>query len=403
MTGIFNITVIVAALGYFVDVYDLILFSVVRVQSLKDLGFSGEELTTQGIYLINMQMAGMLLGGILWGVLGDKRGRLSVLFGSIILYSVANAANGMVTTIEGYALFRLLAGIGLAGELGAGVTLVSEILPKGVRGYGTAMVASVGVLGALLAGVVAKTFDWRVAYYIGGGLGLMLLILRMQVFESKMFQQAKAKAISRGNFLMLMLPGQVERYLQCILIGVPIWFVIVLPITLSPEFAQALGVVEPINAGNALMFCYFGLSLGDMASGLLSQRLKSRKKTVAIFLGLMTASLLVFLNLKGMSAEMFYTLCTLLGFSAGYWAMFVTIGAEQFGTNLRATVATTVPNFVRGSVIGVTSVFTLLRPQLGILSTTLVLGGILLVVAFGALYFLEETFHKDMDYLEPLS
>ncbi|MES2275921.1 MAG: MFS transporter [Bacteroidota bacterium] len=398
-----SVPVIVAALGYFVDIYDLLLFSIVRVPSLKALHVPSALLLEKGIYLINIQMAGMLLGGVLWGVIGDKKGRLTVLFGSILLYSVANIANGFVTTVDQYALLRFIAGIGLAGELGAGITLVAEILPKAIRGYGTSIVASVGVLGAVLAYVVADTFDWKAAYIIGGVLGLALLVLRFNVFESGMFSQVKEKKVSRGNFLSLFTSRiKLIKYLRCIMIGLPIWFVIGILLTFSPEFGKVLGIPVPVQAGKAVMFGYIGLSLGDLSSGLLSQYFKSRKKVVLLFLLLTSLFIALFLLQGSKNATVFYGLCLFLGFSIGFWALFVTISAEQFGTNLRATVATTVPNFVRGSVNISTPLFLLGKSYWGVLPAAGAVGGLTIMVAMIALWGMEETFHKDLDYLETM-
>jgi MFS transporter, putative metabolite:H+ symporter len=396
-----KIPVIVAALGYFVDIYDLLLFSIVRIPSLKFLGVPESGLLEQGIYLINMQMAGMLVGGVLWGVLGDKRGRLSVLFGSILLYSLANIANGFVTTVDQYAILRFIAGIGLAGELGAGITLVAEILPKEIRGYGTSLVASVGVLGAVLAYFVADLFDWQIAYFIGGGLGLLLLLMRVSVFESGIFKEVKEKPVTRGNFFKLFSSQkQFVKYLSCILIGLPIWYVIGVLITFSPEFGAALGVTEPIVAGKAIMFAYIGLSLGDFSSGFFSQFAGSRKKIVLIFILLTSFFILVYLFVPLQSVALFYTICLCLGYSIGYWALFVTIAAEQFGTNLRATVATTVPNFVRGSVNIITPLFLLLRGEYGIVQGAGMVGLLTIIIALLALWKLSETFGKDLNFLE---
>ncbi|MCE1227370.1 MAG: MFS transporter, partial [Geobacteraceae bacterium] len=351
--AIFSLPVIVAALGYFVDIYDLVLFSIVRVPSLKALGLSGKELVDQGVFLLNMQMIGMLLGGILWGVLGDRKGRLKIMFGSIFLYSIANLANGFADSITAYAVLRFIAGVGLAGELGAGITLVSEVLHKSVRGYGTMIVASVGVSGAILANFIAKSFDWRNAFIIGGILGLCLLALRLGVVESGMFSSMKEQEqVSKGNFLSLFTSAdRFGRFLHAILIGLPSWFVVGVLITFSPEFAKLLGVTGAISAGNAVMYCYLGLVAGDLLSGILSQLLKSRKKVVLLFLIITVVAVVVYFMAGGVSAEAFYGICGLLGFGIGYWAIFVTIAAEQFGTNLRATVATTVPNFVRGMTV----------------------------------------------------
>jgi putative MFS transporter len=405
--SILNAAVIVAALGYFVDIYDLLLFGIVRTDSLKDLGITGDAIRDQGEYLISMQMFGMLFGGILWGVLGDKKGRISVLFGSIVLYSVANIANGMVTTVDGYAFWRLIAGIGLAGELGAGITLVTESLPKEKRGYGTMIVASVGVSGAVAAYLVYQIFqDWRLCYYAGGILGVLLLFLRISITESGMFKQVQQSDEKKGDFLSLFTDKKrFSKYLQCILIGIPLWFLVGVLITFAPEFAKALGVqqAETIAAGKAIAFCYTGLVFGDIASGLLSQWLKSRKKIMRLFLVFNLIMVFVYLNAFGISASTFYLLCFTMGFSVGYWVLFVTIAAEQFGTNIRATVTTTVPNFVRGSLPLIILVYSFFRDRLfegDILKSGMIVGSLLSVVSLLALWKLKETFHVDLDYSE---
>lgn len=399
---IFSLPVIVAALGYFVDIYDLVLFSIVRVPSLQALGLSGRDVTDYGVFLLNMQMAGMLIGGIIWGVLGDRKGRLKIMFGSIFLYSVANIANGMVTSLPAYAALRFIAGIGLAGELGAGITLVAEVLHTSVRGYGTMLVASVGVSGAILANIIANSYDWRNAFIIGGVLGLLLLITRISVAESGMFRAMNEKSrLSRGNLLALFSDRKrFFRYLNSILIGVPIWFVVAILITFSPEFAKTFGTTGPVSAGNAVMFCYLGLVFGDLSSGLLSQALKSRKKVVLLFILLTMAAVALYFLQGSRSPAFFYGVCLVLGFAGGYWAIFVTVAAEQFGTNLRATVATTVPNFVRGMVVPITLLFQLFRQYLGLEGGALAVGAICVIAALIALAYLEETFHKDLDYYE---
>ena len=399
--SIFSLPVLIAALGYFVDIYDLVLFSIVRVPSLKALGLQGKELIDQGVFLLNMQMAGMLAGGVIWGILGDRKGRLKIMFGSIFLYSVANLLNGTVSSLPAYACLRFLAGIGLAGELGAGITLVAEVLHRSVRGYGTMIVASVGVSGAILANFVARSFDWRNAFFIGGVLGLLLLITRLRVAESGMFREMAAATVSKGNFLYLFTDrNRFGRYLHSILIGIPTWFVVGVLITFSPEFAKAFGVAGPVAAGNAVMFCYLGLVFGDLTSGLLSQLLRSRRKVVCIFLLITVAGIAWYFTAGGVSPALFYAVCTFLGFGSGYWAIFVTIAAEQFGTNLRATVATTVPNFVRGMVVPITMLFQLLRKAYGLETGAVLVGALCLAIAFFSLWRLEETFHKDLDYFE---
>ncbi|MFD1875599.1 MFS transporter [Hymenobacter bucti] len=403
-TKLFSAVVVVAALGYFVDIYDLILFSIVRVASLNELGVTAStELTNQGLFLINMQMGGMLLGGILWGILGDKKGRLSVLFGSILLYSLANLANGFAQTVDQYAWLRLIAGVGLAGELGAGITLVSESLPKEKRGYGTMIVATIGVSGAMLAYLVGQKLGWRNAYFVGGGLGLALLLLRVSVFESGMFQQVQAQGeITRGNFLSLFTNGpRLGKYLRILLIGVPLWFVVGILVTLAPEFGRALSVTGEVTAGLAVFWCYFGLVFGDFMSGALSQLWRSRNKALQVFLAFCATLVAVYLfGLKGASPTTFYAVCFVLGMSVGFWALFVTVAAEQFGTNLRATVATTAPNFARGAVVLLVPAFKYLSGAFGFVPGAAMLGAFTLVVAFWAVSTLPESYGKDLNYVE---
>ncbi len=397
-----TLAVVVAALGYFVDIYDLILFSIVRVASLESLGVPKGELLEQGVLLINMQMGGMLVGGILWGVLGDRRGRLAVLFGSIALYSLANLANGFVQTVPVYAALRFIAGIGLAGELGAGITLVSESLSREERGKGTAIVAGIGTAGAVVASLVGAQFGWRAAYIVGGALGLGLLLLRVGVAESGLFSRVKAEAgVTRGNFFSLFTSWpRLKKYLSIIAVGVPIWFTVGILVTFSPELGKALGLAPAPEAGRAVLFTYAGLTVGDFASGFISQALRRRKLVVWLFLGASAASSLAYFLLGGTSLTVFYATCFALGLSNGYWAMFVTIASEQFGTNLRATATTTVPNFVRGAVVPLTMAFGALKAPLGPLTAAAVVGAATLTLAGLAVFGLEETFGKDLDHLE---
>jgi predicted MFS family arabinose efflux permease len=400
LSQLLQVPVIVAALGYLVDMYDLFLFSVVRVPSLKALNVPADQLLTEGITLLNYQMAGMLIGGVLWGVIADKKGRLSVLFGSIIMYSLANIGNGFVTSLDQYAVLRFVAGVGLAGELGAGITLVTEVLPKEIRGYGTTLVATLGVLGAIMAYFVADLFEWRISYFVGGGMGLLLLILRFNVFESGMFKQVKEKTVDRGNVLMILTNGKrFGKYMMAILVGLPIWFVVGILITFSPEFGAAKGI-EGINAGKAVMLAFSGQVFGDIFSGLLSQYLKSRKRVIGLFIILSLTMMIGYLMIPTLDLFTFYLMCALLGFCNGYWTLFITIAAELFGTNLRATVATTVPNFVRGATIPLAALFVGFKPDLGVIQSGLLIGVATSAVALLALYFLEETFTKDMNFVE---
>ena len=398
-----NVTliIIVAALGYFVDIYDLILFSVVRVKSLKDLGVPDEDMLSVGASIINSQMFGMLVGGILWGVLGDKKGRLSVLFGSIIVYSLANIANGFASSVGAYTIIRFIAGVGLAGELGAGITLVTETMSKENRGYGTMIVAGVGLFGAVAAALISDHYTWQTSYFIGGAMGLLLLFLRVGLAESGLFKDVKESAIQRGNIFMLFNnAGRFKKYICCILIGLPLWFVVGVLITFSPEFGKALNATGILNAGKGVMYCYIGIAVGDIVAGLLCQLLRSRKKVMFMFLVLTAIAIGVYLSADGLSPQTFIWLSLFLGFASGYWATFVTIASEQFGTNLRATVTTTVPNFVRGSVVAVTISFQFLKGEVGILQSAMIVGAVCLVIALIALSQLKETFNKDLDYVE---
>jgi MFS family permease len=392
--------VVLAALGYFVDIYDLILFSIVRVPSLRGLGVTEDRLLSEGLTLINMQMGGMLIGGILWGVLGDKKGRLSVLFGSIALYSLANIANGFATSIPVYGALRFLAGVGLAGELGAGITLVSELMSTENRGYGTMIVSSVGVVGGIAAGLVGGLLGWRAAYFVGGGLGLILLALRVGVIESGLFDKARGADVRRGDFRMLFRGERLRRYLCCILIGVPIWYVIGILATFAPEFGRALAMPVLPAASTAVMCLYAGCSAGGLGSGWLSQILRSRRAAVLVFASATAVLTAVYLNFRGGALIPFYALCFGLGFGTGYWAVFATIASEQFGTNLRATAATTIPNFVRGSLVAVSWAFAALKPARGVLGAAGIVGVACFAAAFVSLLGLRETFGRDLDYLE---
>lgn len=393
--------VLVAALGYFVDIYDLILFSVVRVKSLRSLWLDEQSLLPAGVMLLNLQMIGMLLGGVFFGVLGDRLGRLSVLFGSILLYSVANFANGFVNDITWYGVLRFIAGFGLAGELGAGITLVSETLPKHLRGIGTTVVATVGVSGALLAWFVASHFDWRNAYIVGGAMGMALLFLRIGVVESELFTGLSSKAVSRGNFFHLFSSwSRVRRFVGCVLVGMPIWYTVGILVTLSPEFSKELGVSGVIDGGSAVFYCYGGLILGDFASGFLSQLIGSRKRAILMFLSGLSVMISGYFWVRGSSPEQFYTICALLGFTSGYWAMFATVAAEQFGTNLRATAATSAPNFVRGSLVLMSEAFLFLKPGFGILHAGVMVGAVVMALSLLGLYLIQETFATDLSFEE---
>jgi MFS transporter, putative metabolite:H+ symporter len=406
--SVFTLPVLVAALGYFVDIYDLLLFTIVREPSLRDIGVNMADpkaVIAASTSILNWQMVGLLLGGIGWGVLGDKKGRLSVLFGSILIYSIANFITGFVHTSDQYKWARFVAGLGLAGELGAGITLVSELLPKEKRGIGTSFVAGLGLFGAVGAYFTFQlTKEWRTCYMIGGGLGVLLLLLRISVAESGMFKAVQAKQVTKGNFFMFFTNAtRFRKYLLAILIGLPTWFVIGILVNLSNRFANALYQGNQVDSGRAIMFAYTGIALGDITIGLVSQYFKSRKKALYLFyfLTIITASLF-FSPLNRSDASM-YAICGAMGFTTGFWAIFVTMGAEQFGTNLRATAATTIPNMVRGALPLISMLFADLFMntwQWPITKSGIVTGTIVMGISLVSAYFTEETFHKDLNYVE---
>jgi MFS family permease len=399
------LTIIVCGLGYFVDIYDLILFSIVRVDSLRAIGVTAAQMQDASELILNAQMVGMLIGGLVFGTLADKRGRLSVLLASILLYSLMNIANAFVANVPMYAVFRFLSGIGLAGELGVAITLVAEIMPKHARGYGTTIVASMGILGAVAAYAVHELFNWQAAFIIGGILGLALLVTRVRVAESGMFHDTASKNVQRGNVLMLFKERRFAPYLSSVAIGVPIWYVIGILITFSPEFTSASGSTEVVVAGQGVMWAYVGLAAGDLVSGLVSQWLRSRRRAILLFLLMTSACVAWYLFTPNKTATLTYVMCGALGFCVGYWAVFVTTAAEQFGTNLRATVATTVPNVVRGSLVPAVLLFRALRHQyegdvFGLQTSALIVGAAVMALAFLGWYYLSETYGKDLDYVE---
>jgi MFS transporter, putative metabolite:H+ symporter len=398
-----RLLIVIAALGYFVDVYDLILFIIVRQPSLQALGFSGAELTQKGITLLNLQMLGMLIGGIVWGILGDKKGRLSVLFGTILLYSLANLANGMITSIGQYYVLRFIAGFGLAGELGIGITLIAEVMKKEHRGIGTTIVSGIGIAGAVVGFLVADKFDWRVAYYVGGGMGLLLLLLRVSVAESGMFHNAKSSEVKRGSFFdFLAVRANFIKYIRCIFVGIPVWFTIGILVTLATEFAEALGVQGPVTGSKAVMYHYIGASAGAFLTGFISQRLRSRKKALLIALSGLSIMLCVLMMSKGVSNTTFYWLLLIVGLPNGYWSVFMASASEQFGTNIRATVTTSAPNFVRGAVVLLTTVFGYLNSEagMGFVGAASLIGAAVMALAIFSTIQTQDTFHKDLDYIE---
>ncbi len=400
-TNPFNIVVIVAALGYFVDVYDLIIFGIVKDSSLMAIGITGAaQIKAAGVYLLNLQLIGLILGGIVWGILGDKKGRMSTLFLTILLYSLANIANGFVQNIDQYAVLRFIAGFGLAGELGVSITLVSEVMTKETRAYGSGLVSFIGIMGAALAFYVSE-FGWKQAYWFGGTLGLLLLALRVYVHESGMFDKLKTSEVKRGNFMSLFTnKKRFFKYISCIFIGLPTWFTIGILVFFAKDFALKLGITQPVTNGRAILYHYIGASIGSMVISLISQQLKSRKKAIIIALtALFSFSAWYFMS-EGVSANRFYFIIFVLGIAMGYWSIFVTVASEQFGTNIRSTVTTSVPNFVRGSAVLMLLAWQHLEPQMGIIKSAITVGSVAVSLALIGVFYIEESYGKDIDYVE---
>jgi MFS family permease len=399
--GLFSAAVIVAALGYFVDIYDLILFTIVRTTSLRDLGLEGDVGFRAGVLLLNTQLVGMLLGGALWGVLGDKLGRMQALFASIVTYSLANLANAFVTGVKGYAACRFIAGIGLAGELGAGITLVSELVGPAARGWATTLVATVGMGGALFAVTLSRFLGWRSLYVTGGLLGLSLLVARVRVADSALFERVRNGGHVRGKLAMLVsTPKRFVAFASCVAVGVPIWFIVGVLITFAPELTSALAVTGRVEAADAVFWFYAGVACGDVASGALSQWRASRKQAVVAFLLLEACAAAAFLTARGASVPGILALSCFAGFSTGYWAVLVTLSAEHFGTNLRATAATVIPNVIRATAVPITLGFSALSPRLGVVGAAAIVGtGCLTVAALGTKG-LRETFARDLEFVD---
>ena len=395
----FFVTFLVAALGYFVDIYDLILFGVVRVESLKAIGIAPENLLSSGMLLINCQMIGMLIGGFFWGVLGDKKGRTVVMMASILIYSLANIANAFVGSLETYAILRFIAGFGLSGEVGAAVTLISESASKHRRTLWTTALTSFGLMGAVAAGLIGDNLHWKIAYLVGGGMGLLLLFLRFQVAESSMFKNSPTQ--NRGQLrLFVRSRKRFLRYLACVLIGVPIWYVVGILMTFSPELMKLEGMQQVVSAGDAILFCYIGICLGDLLTGLLSHFVQSRKGVIGLFLFLDACGITYYLHVSGLSLKEFYVLCSLLGFSVGYWGVYVTMIAESFGTNIRATAVVMATNWMRGSMVLLTSSVQYLQQYVSLSQSAFVVAGVVLSIACLSLIYLTETFGKDLNYAE---
>jgi len=401
--GILSLPVIVGALGFFVDVFDLLLFNIIRKPSLKSLGLDENSIDATGEYMLNIQMIGLVIGGILWGILGDKKGRLSVLFGSILLYSIATFANGFVQDVTTYTWLRFIAGLGLAGELGASITLTSEILPKEKRGIAATIIATTGVLGTITAFYVNDFFNnWRICYFIGGGLGLLLLLMRVSIKESGMYDSVKNKSVQLGNFFMFFNKrDRFLRYIRSILIGLPVWYAIGVLVSFSNKFGKGMGI-ENVDPGRAVLYQYMGLALGDLSAGFLSNIIKSRKKALFVFYSIAICFMVLYFVQHNETAQHMYWICMGLGFGSGISVLYISMSAEQFGTNLRSTATTSIPNFVRGGLVLISFLFQWIRSLNGIDFVTggWITGIIVMLIALLAVIFTKETFGRDLDFIE---
>jgi MFS transporter, putative metabolite:H+ symporter len=395
------LAIIASALGFFVDLYDIIILSIVRTKSLLELGVPKSELLSKGVSLINIQMVGMLIGGFIWGIIGDKFGRLSVLFGSIILYSTATFANAYAPSFEIYLILRFLAGVGLAGELGAAITLVTEQMPQKYRGLGPAIIGGSGMLGAIFGAYIGGKYSWQFTYQLGGGLGFALIILRLGVLESGLFNAMKEKTNSKGDLrLLFKTKSHVIKYLSICVLGFPVWFVNGVVMTFTPEIAKAWGMNPTPTVSAVFTYYFIGLAFGDLTGGFVSQYLQSRKKTIRLYLSMYALAAIAFFTVGNQSLILYYGLLLFLGFCVGYSIVLLTLAAEQYGTNIRATVTTSSLNILRATVIPQTLLFGFLTPYVGIVKAAMIVGVVAILLAFWGLRNLEETFHKDLNYTE---
>ena len=432
------LSVLAAALGYFVDLFDIVIFGVVRVASLADLGLEGAQITEWGIRLINLQMLGMLIGGFAWGLIGDRYGRRFALLATIFVFSIANIANAFVDNTLQYAVLRLLAGFGLAGELGAGIALVTELLPEKRRGYGTTIVSFLGLVGALTAAFVGSQFDWRTAYLVGGVMGLVVMALRfVGMAESALFEKQRDSGTSTARHAVLMLIAApliaalsallwgppwlawllgalaavaalatsrrdfVMRFYAVAAVGVPIWYCSALFVNLGPEYGRVLALegFDPRTfVATVLAWQATGLALGSALTGVASEWLRSRQAVLWACLGALLV--LVALLMQTRSVASYAYVMFAIGLFQGYWTAFITMSAEQFGTGVRATVASSIPNIVRAMTVPVTLSVSGLATGTSWVTATYAVGAIVFALALVALATLRETWGKDLDYVE---
>ena len=393
------LTVLVVALGYFIDAYDLLIFSAVRKVSLMDLGVAETDTLNIGISLLNFQLIGLMIGGVLWGILADKFGRKTILFSSILIYSISNIANSYISSVDMYYWLRFIAGIGLAGELGVGISLITENIAKERRTVSTTVVSFFGMLGAATGGWLGSVFHWQTCFLIGGFAGFLLLLLRLNVEESHMYLGIKDSKVKKGNILLILKnPKSLITYFFCTLAGSSSFLFIGMFIQSTPEFGKIFNI--SVTAGVALVWYYVGASISEVIAGILSKLLKERKAPIYIFYAISLLAIVIFCVHTPSSPRIYYIHCSLLGFGLGWWSMLITLSAELFGVNTRATAATSIPTFARAWNIPFTSVFKNNIPKLGILNSAFAVGVIVIALAIISATTIKETFENEANFIE---
>lgn len=393
--------IILAAAGYFVDIYDLLIFSSERVESLEEIGVPVQNMKSVALMLQNYQMAGLIAGGFIFGMLADKLGRVRVLFASILLYSFANLGNAFVTTVPVFAAFRFIAGLGLAGELGIALSWISESLQRNQRTIATMIVSAIGLCGGITAAIVSSLLHWQTSYIIGGLMGLLLLGFRITVQESELYKKTKHESLQKGNLIQLFSnKSQMARFTLCVLSGAPSFIFMSIYVTLAPEFATAFNITGKISVSHAIMVYLIAFTVSDILCGLLSRMLQQRKAALLIYVMIQTLAVGFFFLVPPITSTDLYMRCVFLGFSVGYWGILITNSLEQFGTNIRATVATSTSNLIRGITIPATIVFSLVASSLGIIASGMIIGFSLIAISVISILLLEDKFENDLNFAE---
>lgn len=402
--------ILVASLGYFVDAYDLIIASVVRSSAIVELGLAqvGTPEHTKYAQLFEyVQSAGILLGGIIFGVYSDKKGRKKALYYSIAIYSIANILNGLLSASVPfvgtvYCILRFICGFALAAELSIGIVMISETMKAKHRGYGTMIVVSFGILGAVLAAVLFEFIGihWQTLYLIGGIAGVLLLIFRFSVKETNPFLDLENQESERGSWVMIFKNRRLLKILfNAILLGFPIYFFISIPIKFATDYGKELGLT--IKGTIPIIVFYIAMSVSDIIANYLCQLFENRKKVLYFYLGLCTISVFLLHFYPPTTPEQyFYLFSPLMGFASGYWALLITFTNEQIGTNIRSTYTTAVPNVVRSLFIPIQLLLTVLQPTFGTSTSVFYIGVLAVILALLGLYSLKETWGKNLKFID---